>query len=112
MSVVKISNNLPSRPSQAVLLLKERVALSERAFAELVIWRLPHPVAGCTHSYKYRIAYVEDLVCIVRFDNEAGKGDHLHIRGRQCPYVFSTLDALKRAFFEEIQRIRNEDGHP
>ena len=61
---------------RAVLLLQTRIVFSESAFAELVLWRVPKPVAGSTHELKYRLAYVVDGVCAVRHDNEVGKGDH------------------------------------
>jgi hypothetical protein len=45
-------------------------------FAELVLWSVPEPVTGSTHEFKYRLAYVVDGVCVVRYDNEVRKGDH------------------------------------
>jgi hypothetical protein len=50
----------------SALLLETRIAYSDRAFAELVMWRLSKPVRGCTHDYKYRLAYVVDDVCVLR----------------------------------------------
>ena len=41
---------------RAVPLLRRRIAFSETAFAELVLWQLPKPVAGSTHQFKYRLA--------------------------------------------------------
>ncbi len=38
-----------------------------------------HPLyAGSSHGFKYRLAYVVDGVCVVRYDNEVDKGDHRH----------------------------------
>lgn len=45
----------------------------------MVIWRVPEAVLVSTHVFKYRLALVENTVCLVRYDNEAGKGDHKHI---------------------------------
>ena len=28
------------------------------------------------HGFKYRLAFVVNGVCVLRYDNEAGKGDH------------------------------------
>ena len=39
-------------------------------FAELVVWEVPEPVSGSQHNYKYRLAYVVNGVCRVRYDNE------------------------------------------
>ena len=67
----------------AELLLRERYLLGEDRFAEIVIWQVPNPVPGSAHGYKYRLAFVVRDVCVLRFDNEAGKGDHMHIGGRE-----------------------------
>ena len=61
---------------KATELLRTRVALTEGAFAELVLWRVPKPVTGSTQAFKYRLAYVVNGRCVVRYDNESGKGDH------------------------------------
>lgn len=34
--------------------VRTRVNLSGTLFAELVLWRLPVPLSGCTHRFKYR----------------------------------------------------------
>ena len=61
---------------KAVELVRTRVVDSETSFAEMVLWRLPVPVDGSTHSFKYRLAYVVNGVCVLRYDNEIGKGYH------------------------------------
>ena len=38
----------------AKLLFRRRVVLAQSEFAELVLWRVPQPVKGSAHSYKYR----------------------------------------------------------
>lgn len=80
------------------LLLRERVVVSEAAFAELVIWELPRRVRGSAHKYKYRLAFVVDEVCVLRFDNETGKGDHKHIGETEVPYAFISLTKLLADF--------------
>ena len=57
---------------KAAQLLKERVPFDDESFAELVIWRLPQPVPGSMHSYKYRLAFIVRDECVLRYDNEAG----------------------------------------
>ncbi|MFP4388305.1 MAG: DUF6516 family protein [Desulfococcaceae bacterium] len=74
----------------STLLLEERRLLSENAFVEMVVWRLGKPLLKSSHPYKYRLALVVDGKCLLRYDNEAGKGDHKHIGGVEFPYVFST----------------------
>jgi len=90
----------------ARLLLRERRILAEDRFAEMVVWQLPEPSAGSRHRYKYRLAFVVDGVCVVRFDNEAGKGDHKHIGEAEAPYGFTTLAALVHDFLSAIEQWR------
>ena len=97
---------------KAVLLLRTRIAYSETAFAELVLWQVPKPMAGSTHRYKYRLAYVVDGVCVVRYDNEVGKGDHRHIDGKENAYTFKTPDKLIADFQRDIARWNHENRHP
>lgn len=89
---------------KAELLVRTRFAVAENAFAEFVLWRVPVPVLGSLHDYKYRLALVEDGVCTVRYDNEAGKGDHRHIDGREEAYRFTTVEQLMADFLEEIEK--------
>ncbi len=82
---------------------------SESAFAELVLWQLPAPLPGSTHSYKYRLADVVDGLCVLRYDNEAGKGDHRHFRGKETRDAFQTVEKFLTAFQRDIERINHED---
>jgi hypothetical protein len=69
----------------ARLLLRERRVLGEGQFADVVIWDLTESVPGSSHDFKYRLAFVVDEVCVIRFDNETGKDDHKHIGEEQVP---------------------------
>ena len=91
---------------RASLLLKERRALGEDRFVELVIWRLPKKISGSAHDFKYRLAFVVDEVCVLRFDNEAGKGDHKHVGAEQMPYEFTTLAQLAADFWQAVEDWR------
>ena len=95
---------------KAAELLRRRVPYGEAAFAELVLWQLPAPLAGSAHAYKYRLAYVVEGVCVLRYDNESGKGDHRHFRGKESRYVFDGVDRLLAAFQRDIERIHREDS--
>lgn len=90
-----------------MLLIRTRIAYAESAFAELVLWRLPKPVTGSTHAFKYRLAYVVDGVCVVRYDNEIGKGDHRHFAGKES----KTPDEVILDFQEDIARWNRENRH-
>ena len=94
---------------KAVELVRTRTTFSEISFAELVLWQVPEPVAGSTHEFKYRLAYVVNGVCVVRYDNEVGKGDHRHFDGKQSAYTFETPDKLIAAFQRDIARWNREN---
>jgi hypothetical protein len=93
---------------KARLLLHERLQLRDDAFVELRVWQVPRPVAGSAHSYKYALAYVVAKFCVLRYDNEAGKGDHRHIGSLETPYDFTTPDALLADFWQDVDRWRPE----
>lgn len=90
----------------AELLLRDRVDVGPGIFAEIVIWRVPIPVRGSLHSFKYRLALVADRECVLRYDNEAGKGDHKHIGGDEVPYTFIGTDQLIDDFWNDVEAWR------
>jgi len=91
---------------RAVRLLRERRVLAAGRFAEIVVWRVPSSVPGSSHEFKYRLAFVVDGECVLRFDNEAGKGDHKHIGEREMRYDFQGTDRLIEDFWSEVGRWR------
>ena len=95
---------------KAALVARTRIVYAENAFAELVLWKVPLPVSGSTHAFKYRLAYVVDGVCVVRYDNEVGKGDHRHFGDEESDYSFTTPDALVAAFELDIARWDRENS--
>jgi hypothetical protein len=68
-----------SNMKTALLLVEERRDIAEDRFIELVVWQVPQPVRASTHLFKYRLAFVINGLCVLRYDNEAGKGDHRHV---------------------------------
>lgn len=94
---------------KATQLLQARIIFSEEAFAEMVLWQLPKPIAGATHPYKYRLAYVVRGECVLRYDNEVGKGDHRHAGEKQSTYVFTTPEQLIADFQRDIARWNREN---
>jgi hypothetical protein len=93
----------------AKLLLRTRVIYSEVSLAELVLWQLPQPLAGSSPRYKYRLAYVVEERCVIRYDSEATKGDHRHYGGREFKYVFGTVEKLIADFQNDIARWDREN---
>ena len=75
---------------------------------EIKVWRVPGPVKPSTHAYKYSMFYGRPGVRLVAFDNELGKGDHMHIAGTETPYTFTSLDQLPADFFAEVRKAGGE----
>jgi hypothetical protein len=94
--VVKMSNR------KATIIMLAREEKPPVAFVELNIWLLPKPVPGCTHSYTYRLASVLAGECVLRYDNERGKGDHRHFANAETPYEFRSVDQLVADFFSNV----------
>lgn len=95
---------------KAVAPIRRRVVLARDAFAEVAIWRAPHPVSPSRHRFKYRLACVVAGQCVLRYDNERGKGDHRHIGTVEAPYVLTTPDQLMADFNADIARWNHEHG--
>ncbi len=87
-------------------LLRFREVYDDGAILDAVLWRLPEPVPGCSHSFKYRLFYGYPGRRVLGFDNERGKGDHLHLEGTEYPYRFTTPERLIDDFFAEVRRQR------
>jgi hypothetical protein len=92
---------------RATLLLRERRVVAEEAFVELVVWQVPAPVSGSAHGFKYRLAFVVRGVSVLRYDNEAGKGDHRHRDGEETPYAFTTPAQLLADFWNDVDQWRS-----
>ncbi len=91
---------------KAELLIDERHVLDAGMFVEIVVWRLPRPARGSAHRFKYRLALVVDGICVLRYDNEAGKGDHRHVEDAEAPYDFTDPEALLADFWSDVETWR------
>ena len=59
---------------------------------------------------KYRLHYgLPDGTCLVRYDNEFGKGDHRHYGKSEAPYPFISVDPLVEDFWKDVTRMRDDD---
>ncbi len=96
---------------KAVELFRQRIIYAENRFAELILWRVSRPLPGSGHSFKYRLAYVVEQVCVLRYDNETGKGDHRHWGEKESSYRFSTPEKLLADFQRDIERWNHENGN-
>ena len=88
---------------KAELIFRRHLPITEESFVEAVAWRVPHLVEGSSHCFKYRFAFVVRDVCVLRYDNERGKGDHRHIGSVEQPYKFSTLETLIADFDKDVE---------
>ena len=70
----------------------------ERQPGGIVVWQVPHPVVG-SHTFKYRLVFVVDGVCVLRYDNETGKGDHKHRDEVEIPDEFTSPAQLLADFW-------------
>ena len=89
---------------EAELLFRQKYSPDDGSIVEMVIWKVPSPIVGSLHNYKYRLFYGIRGERIVGFDNERGKGDHMHLKGKERPYQFLTVDRLIADFYAEIER--------
>ena len=44
-------------------------------------------------------------MCLVRYDNERGKGDHRHFDGKEEEYSFVNIPSLLADFWNDIERM-------
>ncbi|MCU0611358.1 MAG: DUF6516 family protein [Candidatus Eisenbacteria bacterium] len=91
-------------------LLRRRVIVAADALIEVVVWKVPTPVTPSTHGFRCRLAYVVGGQCVLRYDNERGKGDHRHTETTEESYDFSTPDQLMVDFTADVARWNNEHG--
>lgn len=94
---------------RVVLVLHEKIVRDDGAIVELVIWQLPRATPDRPHALKYRLYFGRGGKCLVDYDNETGKGNHRHVRGRQRPYRFVSLAKLRRDFESDMRRYGGED---
>jgi hypothetical protein len=72
---------------------------------EMVIWQLPENTVERPHSLKYRFFCGTAETCYVRYDNEAGKGDHRHYGSQEENYPFQSIERLVEEFRSDCVRL-------
>ena len=89
---------------KARLIYREKLIISEETICELIIWRLPQKTRDRPHGLKYRLHFGEKGgSCIVRYDNEDGKGDHRHYGIKEVPYLFVSIEQLIADFLKDVR---------
>jgi Family of unknown function (DUF6516) len=89
---------------KATLLARSKEFRDDGSIVEVVIWELPEPLSPCKHSYKYRLYFGWPGREVVRYDNERGKGDHVHVNGEERSYNFATIEQLLDDFEQNVSK--------
>jgi len=91
------------------LIYHEKYIYADGAIREMVLWKRPKKTSDRPYGLKYRLYYgLADGTCLVRFDNESGKGAHRHIKGHEESYHFKDVEILVADFLKEIEKARKE----
>ena len=76
---------------------------------EVIIWQLPKKTSDRPHGIKYRCYYGNIFGrCLVRYDNETGKGDHKHLDNKEIPYRFINVEKLMQDFICDVKNLTYE----
>ena len=92
----------------AQLLFKDKFIYADGAIREMVIWRLPGAENERPQGLKYSLFYGHPGSCLVRYDNERGKGDHRHAGDQETPYRFTSVEQLIQDFKTDIGWLRGD----
>jgi hypothetical protein len=90
----------------ATLILHRKRQFDDGTISEMKLWLVPNPVRGSQHRFKYSLFYGREGERLIGYDNEAGKGDHRHYRGREEPYRFTTPEQLITDFLADVRAAR------
>ena len=95
--------------AKAKLIYRSKLIYPDGAIREMIIWQLPHKSPDRPHALKYRLYYGDSNGnCLVRYDNETGKGDHRHFKDKEAPYNFQNAEKLVADFQRDIDKLRDE----
>lgn len=92
---------------KATLVYRDKRVLSDGSIQEIVIWKLPEKTQEQPHGFKYRLYLgLTDGTCLVKYDNEKGKGDHKHLREIEHSYSFTSIVQLMQDFLADVHKVR------
>lgn len=92
----------------AGLIFEDKELLENGSIIQMRIWRVPEAVLPSMHMFKYSLFYGRPGETIVLFDNERGKGDHMHIGKIETVYHFESPEQLIEDFKAAVQAARRE----
>lgn len=90
---------------KARLLQKSKEEFTGGVIVETVVWELTEATPDRPHSLKYRLYCGRNGECVVRYDNETGKGDHRHYGNREELYCYTTFSKLVEDFLADVERL-------
>jgi hypothetical protein len=100
------------RQPAATRIIHDKEIVATGLIVERVVYQLPAPTAERSHGYKYRLyCGTADGRCLVRYDNETGKGDHVHRGKQEQIYRFTSLMQLLSDFDQAVDQIIQEMNH-
>jgi len=93
---------------KARLVYREKYIYTDRSIREMVLWQLPKKTTDKPQGLKYRLNYgLADGTCLVRYNNETGKGDHRHFFDKEESYEFKDVETLVADFLSDIEYARS-----
>jgi hypothetical protein len=93
---------------KATRIFYDKAVLPDGSIVEMSIWQLPQISTERAHGLKYSLFYGRDGQRVVGYDNERGKGDHMHVLGVESRYQFVSVEKLVADFLADVERVRNE----
>lgn len=93
---------------KATLITRFRDVAPNGDILEMIVWRVPQTVPPCVHDFKYRLVYIVNGTRVIGYDNERGKGDHVHFSDEETAYAFISVDQLIEDFIVEVERWKRE----
>lgn len=93
---------------QAIRIIDSKQVWPDGTIVQMVVWQLPQPSRERPHGFKYRLYCGRRGTCLVRYDNETGKGDHKHLGERELGYRFESLSRLIQDFRADIIKLAGD----
>lgn len=94
--------------ARALLIFRDKAIFRDGSILELKLWRLPDLSEERPHGLKYSLFYGTATERIIGYDNESGKGDHRHYRGREEHYRFESPEKLIADFLADVALERGD----
>lgn len=90
----------------SVLIHDEKLIFDDEHILQMRIHKVKNRVLGSNHDLKYSLFYGNSSGRLLAYDNERGKGDHIHIGSQELPYTFTTVEALVSDFLNGVKSLR------